>query len=354
MGINQCRGMDDFGSLFSSQNYRLVEPTPFKPPPQLPVQKPKVKYGKLRPFTQFNAPAPTSTTTNSFSTQSRKRAPPPPDSVAESMTIDLTLDDDDDHENDSSINLTSSIAPQSTRYDTDDLCRSAKQVGEHFGYEYGLARVLASRNAQFYTVCPQLNANILTCVIGQIIIDGACFKLIDIFGMVTCAIIQTTGGIEVQNEDILVLVNCPVTFHVSRGELSLKVESENIIWNARRHYFPETVTVSTFDFMRAHNITIDIDSSGSERKQRNRATKGIEMVTEAETCMFDVPSDKATAASSESAMLCEQSLSTVVQTTSTVQKMLNAEEDDEEWDSLGDDEWEPLEVKSEDEFDDDI
>jgi len=78
------------------------------------------------------------------------------------------------------------------------------------------------------------------------------------------------------------------------------------------------------------------------------------MVTEAETCMFDVPSDKATAASSESAMLCEQSLSTVVQTTSTVQKMTNEAEEDDEWDSLGDDEWEPLEVKSEHEFDDDI
>ena len=67
-------------------------------------------------------------------------------------------------------------------------------------------------------------------------------------------------------------------------------------------------------------------------------------------------------------MLCEQSLSTVVPTTSTVQKMLNGKskikkeagkdkleaEEDDEWDSLGDDEWEPLEVKSEDEFDDDI
>ena len=47
--------------------------------------------------------------------------------------------------------------------------------------------------------------------------------------------------------------------------------------------------------MRANNITIDIDSSGSEmgkRKRRQRITKGIEMVTEAETGMFEVPSDK--------------------------------------------------------------
>ena len=169
-------------------------------------------------------------------------------------------------------------------------------MGEHFGYEYGLARVLASRNSsQIYTVCPQLNVNILTCVIGQIIIDGAYFKFIDIFGMVTCVLIQTTNGIDVQNEDITVLVNCPVTFNVARGELSLKVESENIIWNARKHHFPETVTVSTFDFMRAHNITIDIDnssSSQSNKERRKRTTKGIEMVTEAETDMFEVPSDK--------------------------------------------------------------
>ena len=31
--------MDDLDSLLSSQNFRLLDPTPFQPPPQLPLQK---------------------------------------------------------------------------------------------------------------------------------------------------------------------------------------------------------------------------------------------------------------------------------------------------------------------------
>ena len=120
----------------------------------------------------------------------RKRAP----NVVECSTIDLTLDDDDLP----SVSLTN----LETGYN-DDICPEAKRVGEEFGYEYGLAAVLESKSRKLYAVCPQQKVNILTMVIGQCVQDEHEMKLVDCFGKFMTVTLKATGGVDIQQDDIV-------------------------------------------------------------------------------------------------------------------------------------------------------